>query len=190
MSMQSEEQDNPAVDVGDLALRAAVAYRVKTRVAEICDPLIEANAEHIKTTKGLRSTEAEMPLDSGGTMPVGAFTRSLSKPKFVVEDDKKVLDYADELGETEYVVRPAFLKNLLSRLCYDPKTRAVIDSTTGELVPGIGYDPGGVTTSVSPKWNKAGTEALDTRLGFIDLALENLPELTAGDFLTVLEAGQ
>jgi hypothetical protein len=190
MSTQSEEQDATAVTVGDLALRAAVAYRVKARVAEICDPLIDANAAYVKETKGVRSTEAEMPLDGGGTMPVGAFTRSMTKSKIVVADEKVVLDYADARGETLYVVNPAFLKTLISRLRYVPKSGEIVDSTSGEVVPGFRYEPGGETVSVSPKWSSAGVEALDARLGFLDLALENLPGLTAGDFLTALEAGE
>ncbi|MFD7764092.1 hypothetical protein [Streptomyces microflavus] len=183
MSAQPDEgAPAPAVAPGDLALRAAVAYRVKARINAICDPVIEANADNIKTTKGLRSVTAEMPLETGGTAMVGTFTRSISKAKFVVEDPGLLLDYADEKGETEYVIRPAFLTSLMGRLRHDAKTGAIIDSTTGELVPGIAYEPGGVTTSVKPSWNSAGTGALDERLGFLVGALEELPELTSADF--------
>lgn len=184
------ETDNaPTVGQSDLALRAAVAYRVKKRVAEICDPVIEENAEHIRTTKGTRSLTAEMPLPEGGTQPLGTFTRTMAKAKFRIEDRKKVLDYADQLDETEYVVRPSFEKALLARLVY--KDGKVVDTATGEIVEGIGYDPGGLTDTVSPKWNDAGMEALDALLGFVDVALENLPKLTADDFaLPVLEAGE
>ncbi|MEU0857436.1 hypothetical protein ABZ352_18630 [Streptomyces griseofuscus] len=186
-----ETDSAPAADHGDLGLRAAVAYRVKARVAAICDPVIEANAARIRDTKGVRSTTAEMPLDSGDSVPIGTFTRNLSKASFFVEDARKVLDYADAQGETEYIVRPAFLKNLLKRLSYDARTRSVIDPITGEIVEGIGYDPGGATKSVSPHWDEAGVELLDNRLGFIDAALENLSKLTAADFsLPELEAGQ
>ncbi len=181
-----------AVDHGEMALRAAVAYRVKARVAEICDPVIKANSEHIKNTKGLPGTSAELPADGFGdrTVPVGTFTRSLSKPSFVIEDDRKVLEYADERGETEYIVRPSYITALLGRLHFDPDTKSVVDSTSGEVVPGIRYDPGGETLNVSPKWNKAGVAALDAKLKFIDAMLSNLPELTASDFLKSLEAAE
>lgn len=184
------ETDNaPAVAQSDLALRAAVAYRVKKRVANICDPVIEANAEHIRNTKGTRSLTAEMPLPEGGSQPLGNFTQSMAKAKFYIEDPKKVLDYADGLDETEYVIRPSFVTALLGRLVW--KGEQVIDTTTGEIVEGIGYNPGGLTNTVSPKWNDAGMEALDALLGFVDVALENLPSLTAEDFaLPVLEAGE
>ncbi|RSS95062.1 hypothetical protein EF903_05320 [Streptomyces sp. WAC05292] len=188
----SDEKGAPAVDHGDLALRAAVAYRVKNRVAAICDPLIKANSEHIKNTRGLRSTTAEMPVGGpdGRAVPVGTFSRSLSKPSFYVEDERAVFDYAEERDELDYVIRPAFLKRLLARLHYDPATGTVIDPETGEVVQGIGYDPGGETLKVSPHWDAAGVEALDALLGFIEPMLANLPELTAGDFLQSLEAGR
>ncbi|WP_030372362.1 hypothetical protein [Streptomyces rimosus] len=187
------ETDNApnAVSVGDLALRAAVAYRVKARVADICDAVIRENAAYIESTKGVRSTAAKLPLPSGDSMPLTTFTQGVSKPKFVVEDEKALLDYADEKGETQYVIRPAYLEALMSHLRYIAKTNTVVDATTGEVVPGIGYEPGGEPTSISPKWNTQGKEALDDMLGFLDRALENLPELTAESFaLPELEAGE
>ncbi|MGW7090127.1 hypothetical protein ACWGH2_42460 [Streptomyces sp. NPDC054871] len=190
MSAQSEEHDAPAADAGDLALRAAVAYRVMNRVKEICDPVIGANADHIRKTKGTRSLSAELPLSGGEAMPLGTFTRKLVKAKFVIEDPKKVLDYADEQGETEYVIRPSFEKALLARLVYNAKTGDVVDPVTGEIVEGIGYQPGGLSDTVSPSWDKTGAAALDDLLGFVDMALANLPELTAANFsLPELEAG-
>ncbi|MEU6632801.1 hypothetical protein ABZ905_31645 [Streptomyces parvus] len=190
MSAQPDDQETPAVDHGDLALRAAVAYRVKQRIGEICDPLIAANADNITDTKGLRSTRAEMPLSAGGTLAVGTFTRSVSKPKFVVADREAFLGYADEKGETEYVVRPAFEKGLLGRLKYDPQSGDVVDPTSGEVIPGVTYEPGGDTLSVRPSWDTDGITALDDRLGFLDMALEKLPTLTSADFYTALEAGK
>ncbi|KIF04167.1 hypothetical protein PL81_20375 [Streptomyces sp. RSD-27] len=188
----SDQNGTSAVDYSDQALRAAVAYRVKSRVAAICDPLIKANADYIKGTKGLRSTTAEMP--TGGaedrSVPIVTFTRSVSKPSYFIADERAVFDYADELGETDFVVRPSFVDALLARVQYDVRTKTVIDRITGEVVPGIGYDPGGVTLKVSPSWDTAGVEALDTYLGFIEELFANLPELTASDFNRSLEAGQ
>ncbi|MET9528139.1 hypothetical protein [Streptomyces coeruleorubidus] len=185
------ETDNaPTVDPSDLALRAAVAYRVMKRVEEICGPVIEANAAHIRQAKGTRSNYAELPLAAGGTMPLGTFTRTMSKAKFVVDDEKKVLDYADEKGETQYVVRPSFLSALLKRVQLDPATGKAVD-ITGEIVEGLTYVPGGLTNTVSPSWDTRGIGALDDLLGFVDAALERLPELTAADFsLPVLEAAE
>lgn len=133
-------------------------------------------------------------MPAGGTedrsVPIGTFTRSVSKPSFFVADDQAVFDYADELGETDFVVRPSFVTALLGRVQYDARTNTVIDRITGEVVSGIGYDPGGVTLKVSPSWDTAGVEALDSYLGFIEEMLSNLPELTASDFHRSLEAGQ
>ncbi|MGA5411542.1 hypothetical protein ACPCSC_30345 [Streptomyces lavendulocolor] len=184
------EKDNaPTVDPTDLALRAAVAYRVKRRVEDICNPVIKANAASINGTKGMRSLAAELPLPDGTMVPLGTFTRSMAKAKFVIEDRKAVLDYADKLGETEYVIRPAFETALLARLVF--KNGEVIDTVTGEIVQGINYEPGHLTETVSPKWDNAGIETLDDLLGFVDAALERLPELTAADFsLPVLEAAE
>ncbi|MFD9248360.1 hypothetical protein [Streptomyces bottropensis] len=185
------ETDNaPTVDPTDLALRAAVAYAVKKRVAEICDPVIEENAADIRKAKADRSRVAELPLATGGTMPLGTFTRTMAKPKFVVADEKAILDYADEKGETQYVVRPSFLSALLKRVRLDPKSGKAVD-ITGEIVEGLEYAPGGLTNTVSPSWDSAGIEALEGLLGFVDAALERLPELTADDFsLPELEAAE
>ncbi|MFB8025901.1 MULTISPECIES: hypothetical protein [unclassified Streptomyces] len=185
-----EKDSASAVDHGDLALRAAVAYRVMNRVSEICNSVIEANASYIKDTKGVRSITAELPID-GMSMPLGTFTRAVSKPSFEITDPEKVLEYADEHDETEFVIRPAFLTALKQRLRYDPKTGCVFDSITKEVVEGFTYNPGGETRTVRPHWNDAGIEALDGLLGFIDAALEHLPTLTAANFtLPELEAGQ
>ncbi|MEU1221266.1 hypothetical protein [Streptomyces microflavus] len=186
------EEENPTpVAQSDLALRAAVAYRVKKRVGLICDPVIKANAQHMTDEAGSKSRTAELPLPTGDVMQLGSFTRTMAKAKFEVVDEKKVLDYADEQGETQYVIRPSFLKALLSRVTLNPKTGEIIDTATGEIVEGIAYVPGGLTDTVTPSWNNDGVDALDCLLGFVDAALENLPHLTAANFaLPELEAGQ
>ncbi|MFD4933443.1 hypothetical protein [Streptomyces virginiae] len=186
------EQNSAPVDHGVLALRAAVAYQVKKQVAAVCDPVIAANSEHIKTTHGLSRTTAELPLGDADnrSIPIGSFSRSLSKPSFYVEDDKALFEYADAQGETDFAIRPSFIDALIGRLQYDAATGAIIDRQTGEIVPGIGYDPGGQITKVSPYWDPAGVEALNVRLGFITELLANLPHLTASDFHRTLEAGQ
>ncbi|MER7759490.1 hypothetical protein [Streptomyces sp. NPDC097619] len=183
----SDQQGIPAVGHDDLAIRAAVAYRVMKLVKNICQPLIDANADHLKNTPGLRSTTAEMPAGPHGRILIGNFTRSVSKPGCFVEDERALLDFAEERNELEYVIRPAFLEGLLARVRYDHATDSVVDPETGEVVPGIGYDPGGATLKVSPHWDPAGLDALDALLGFIGPMLENLPTLTAGDFLKSLE---
>ncbi|MFF0754428.1 hypothetical protein [Streptomyces sp. NPDC004267] len=186
------ETDNaPEVEPSDLALRAAVAYRVLERVKKICTPVIAANAEFIRMDKGSRSRMAELPVTDGQALPLGSFTRTMAKPTWSITDPKAVLNYADEMGETEYTIRPSFQKALLDRLVLDPKSGKAIDTATGEIVEGLTYVPGGLTDTVSPSWNKTGIAALDDLLGFVDVALERLPELTAADFsLPVLEAGE
>ncbi|MFJ5142940.1 hypothetical protein [Streptomyces sp. NPDC088707] len=186
-----EEDNATTVATSDLALRAAVAYRVLKRVAEICDPVIEANAERIRQDKGSRSRTAELPAIEGtAPLPLGTFTRKMAKPKWAVTDESALLDYADEKGETDYTVRPSFRTALLKRVTLDPTSGKAID-ITGEIVEGLTYIPGGLTDTVSPSWDDVGIAALDDLLGFVDVALERLPELTAADFsLPVLEAAE
>ncbi|MGW0562974.1 hypothetical protein ACWDZ4_20700 [Streptomyces sp. NPDC003016] len=180
------------VDHGDLALRAAVAYQVLEKVKGICQPVIDANADHVKTTKGLRSTTAELPEDDDErTMPLVAFSKNYRQPYFFFKDtpaDRKAfLDYADEHDETVFIVRPGFETAILRSVIFDPGTGKVVDRS-GEEVPGIGYDKGGEVISVSPKWANGGKKLLNDRLWFLDKMLENLPTLTASDFLGFLPA--
>lgn len=171
----------PGLDV--LALRAAAAYHLLAVVTAVCDPVIEANAARIRATPGVRTADATLPLDNGSSVSIGTFTQARSKPNFFVTDEQLLLDYADTLDETEYTVRPAFRTALLKRLDHDPETGTIVDTTTGLVVEGIGYDSGGLTNRVSPSWNPDGIAVLNSRLGdSIDDALRSLPGLTAEMF--------
>jgi hypothetical protein len=186
------EEKAPALTSGDLALRAAVAHRVLAKVQSICQPVIDANSEHIKNSKGLRSTSAELPGDGGAASePVATFSIRKRRPFFYIKDQKAWVDYAEQHGEMEFVVRPAFEKNMLSKWArWDKATQSVIDSRTGEVVQGIGRDPGGEVLGVGVSWPNEGDEAIDQRLEFIDSMLTHLPELTTDSFTDDMRAAR
>jgi hypothetical protein len=180
----SDEQGEkaPAVNTAHLALQAAVAMRVKDRVNALCDAVIAANNEHIKTTKGLRSTTAELPAegDSDRAQPLVTFTRRYSKSSYSVADEDGLLEYADEQGETEYVVRPSFKAALLKRAQYDKDTGTVVDPATGAVLGFIAYDPGGELLGVSTRWANEGKDTVDAHLRPLDEALAAIPALGPG----------
>ncbi|MER5482625.1 hypothetical protein ABT024_05325 [Streptomyces sp. NPDC002812] len=191
------EEKAPAVNIGTLALRAAVAYRVKEKVAKICDAVIKANADHIKATPGLRSTAAELPVGEGAdqhSVHLTTFSRTHAKASFQFGATSDAVEafkaYADERNETEYVVRPAFAAAVLAKVRRDEATGMIFDPDTGEEVPGIVYITGGTVLSVSPTWTNEGKKLVDAELGFVDTMLENLPALTAADFGRSSEAAQ
>ncbi|MFD0352990.1 hypothetical protein ACFVHW_04460 [Streptomyces sp. NPDC127110] len=183
------DEKAPAVNAGDLALRAAVADRVMTLVKGICQPVIDANAAHIRSTAGLRSTTAQLP-DEDGTVPLATFSRRMRRESFFVEDRAAWLNYAEQRGETEVTVKPAFETAVLGRGRWDRGTRSVIDSKTGEILPGIGRTAGGETVGVGVSWTDDGRTLIDEHLGFLGPMLADLPALTAASFAETPEATQ
>ncbi|MFE1270614.1 hypothetical protein [Streptomyces sp. NPDC058758] len=151
--MSTDETTPPTAE--ELAQRAMVAYAVKEFFGGVCDPHIAANQEYIKSTPGLRSTTASLD----GLLAV-TFTESRRKPSFFVEDPEAFLEFADEKNEVRYVVNPAFEKATLKNAVWHAATGTAVDKRTGETIPGVGYDPGGETISVSPSWTEGGRAAV------------------------------
>lgn len=175
----SDEQTQPGPDPQELALRAAVASRVLEYWKGICQPAIDANKAYIKTNPGVLTTVAKL---DGERM--ASFTESLKQPFFEVEDDDAFLRWADEQGETDWVVREAFKKAILER-----RARWVngvcVDSVTGEVIPGVTRNAGGTHISVKPTFTEAGKERIDSLLtelfGKTAAAVPMLAPATADD---------
>ncbi|MFF4188125.1 hypothetical protein ACFYZ9_33515 [Streptomyces sp. NPDC001691] len=175
------DENTPSYTPEQLAQRAMLAYRVKAYVDALCDPVIKANSDFIRDTPGIRSTDAQFD----GVRAV-TFTGRTQQPFFFVEDEDAWKLWADEKGETDYLVKPSFTEAILKkRATWDAQNKVVVDKTTGEIVPGVSYDPGGKFRGVNPTWTDAGMEGVDkilqTVLGRAVAALPELSPAESGD---------
>ncbi|MFJ4342680.1 hypothetical protein [Streptomyces sp. NPDC088915] len=156
------------------ARAAMVAYAVKEYFAGLCDPYIEANAAFIEGTPGLRSTSATID----GLLAV-TFTESRRKPSFFVENEDEFVEYADQKGEARFVANEAFEKGVLRRARWDAENGVAYDKDSGEILPGIGYKPGGDFISVKPSWTDGGREYVSSILAeVLGGAVKALPMLS------------
>jgi hypothetical protein len=159
----------------ELAMSAAMAYRVLAFWKGICQPVIDANAEYIRDNAGILSTTADVDGVRAAT-----FTESVRKPFFEITDADAFFEWADEKGETEWVVRDSFLKAVLKRARWNKKTGEAVD-VTGEAIPGMTQNPGGAHISVRPTFTDLGEEMLDDFLqGLFRQTAASLPMLGAG----------
>ncbi|MFI1532166.1 hypothetical protein [Streptomyces griseus] len=120
---------------------------------------------------------------------VGRYTVNLTKGKFAVDPDneEKLNAYADDHGGMEVVIRrnPTWEKGLLNAARRVKDSDDIIDSRTGEVVPGLKYVPGGRPTGgVTFTWEgeTAGQETLMRawQSGALNHLLQHVPELVAG----------
>lgn len=154
----SDEQTPPEPSPQELALAAAVAERVMAYWKGICQPAIDANKGYIRDTKGVLTTVAEID-----GIRAASFTESVRKPYFEISDEQQFLEWADEKGETVWVVRESFQEAILKKRARWVNGEAV-DSQTGEVIPGVTRNPGGAHTGVKPTFTAAGEEVIDKTL--------------------------
>lgn len=185
-SSGASEQTPPEPTPQELALRAALAYRVMAWWEAMCGPIIKTNAERIRDTPGMLTTLAEV---DGAR--VATFTESKRRPFFEITDRDKFFDWADEQGETEWVIRKSFENAILKkRARWNAATGEAVDSITGEVIPGVVQNPGGAHISVLPTFTDAGAELLDNALNAIfGQAAAALPMLGAAPAAEDAEAG-
>lgn len=115
---------------------------------------------------------------------VATHTVAISKDKYVVGDEEAFNAYAEDHGEVEVIIqaRPAFRDKMLKLAKYDKATGAIVDKTTGEMIPGITRIPGGKPTgSVTLRWKEGGQETVleAFRKGELDGLLRGVPMLPA-----------
>ncbi|WP_371604982.1 hypothetical protein OG345_41940 (plasmid) [Streptomyces sp. NBC_01220] len=128
---------------------------------------------------------------------IGRYKVNTAQPKIVVDLDNEAAlnEYADAHGGTEVVIRrnASWEKALLESTSYDEDTGLIIDSRTGEVVPGLKYEKGGEPTG-SLTWTWTQGDAGKKRLmrlyqdGALDHLLKSTPELMAGPRPTATDA--
>lgn len=90
-----------------------------------------------------------------GALDAGTYTVSRSRGKFEVADEKAVDQWAEDHEGMEVIIRrrPAWEKALLQFAKQTP-TGEIVDTRTGEVIPGLRYVPGGRPTG-NVRWTWA-----------------------------------
>ncbi|MFP3990972.1 hypothetical protein U9R90_26600 [Streptomyces sp. E11-3] len=174
----------PVLYLGDAALLSVFAKLFKDHVVPAIDEKIAAVkgpllAAYDDPESGTKSVDAKV-----NGVAVATHTVAVSKDKYEVDDEDAFTAYAEEHGEAEAIIqaRPAFRAKMLKLATYDKATGAIVDKTTGEVIPGITRIPGGKPTgSVSLRWKDGGREAVMEAFhkGELDSLLRGVPMLPA-----------
>ncbi|MER7937821.1 MULTISPECIES: hypothetical protein [unclassified Streptomyces] len=151
----ASEQTPPAPSPDQFAHDAAIAQRVLAFWTNLCEPVIEANKAYLRSAKGVVTTVATV-----NGLRTTTFTQGTRKPYFEISDLSAFTDWADEKGETEWIIRSSFVKAILNKRARWANGE-VIDGETGEVIPGVSYNKGGQPTGVTSTFTEAGLEFLD-----------------------------
>jgi hypothetical protein len=172
------------LSVAEAGLVGALARLAHAQSKGILGPLMD--------TPGTRLVEAfEKDGQPGvvvkvGDEVVGKYTVNVVKPKIVVDqENESALDaYAEEHGGIEVVIRrnPTWEAALLKFAKRDKESGQIVDTRTGEVIPGLKYETGGQPTgTVTFTWDK--TTGGDATLleawqrGDFDHLLRDTPQL-------------
>ncbi|GGW95384.1 hypothetical protein [Streptomyces noursei] len=179
-----DQTPEPVLSLGDAALLSVFAKLFKDhvvpaideKIAAVKSPLLAAYDDPESSTK---SIDAKV-----NGVAVATHTVAISKDKYVVDDEEAFNAFAEEHDEVEVIIqaRPAFRDKMLKLAKYDKATGAIVDKSTGEVIPGITRIPGGKPTgSVSLRWKEGGQEAVLEAFhkGELDSLLRGVPMLPA-----------
>lgn len=149
------------------------------RVQEILrlEAIAAAATDRARQHRAVLDAEARAELEQHGTAPswrmpgIGSVALSMSREAAVVADAPALTAWVAERHptEVEHVVREAFRKTLLTRST--PAGDVVVDSETGEIIPGLGVRPGGTPRALTI------TPTRDARDGYRALGEELLDGL-------------
>jgi hypothetical protein len=166
------------VTIRDDALHAAVLTALRDFVGKEVSAsrsVIDAALRDLNDTVGVRSLDVK--LDDG--TKVAAFTLSEPKVTTALVDDRAFTAYVTEHYPDEMVssVRPSFTEALLARVEFDDDGHA-IDTTTGEIIPGVGTRQGKPTVSL--RYADDGRDEIAARWRTGSLPMTLLPALDEG----------
>ncbi|MEU5978453.1 hypothetical protein [Streptomyces sp. NPDC047315] len=177
----------PQQTLSEIGLVGALARLLDERTAEVIQPRVDApKARLIEecTADGRSNLIVRV-----GDDVIGRYTVNLAQPKIVVDPDNEAAlnQYADEHSGTEVVIRrnPTWERALLKYAEYDEDTGLIIDTRTGEAVPGLKYEKGGDPTgTLTFTWERKGVGRQRLMRHYLSGALNHLltetPELMAG----------
>ncbi|MBK3644475.1 hypothetical protein [Streptomyces sp. MBT33] len=182
---QAEHSDGPRLS--DTGLIGALARLLIEHQAEVIQPRVDApKAELIKVY--IEGGQSDLVVRVGDDV-IGRYKVNTARPKVVVDQDNEeaLNKYADKHGGTKVTIErdPTWEKALLKFAKYDEDTGLIIDTRSGEVVPGLKYEKGGGPTG-GLTWTWEQGEVGKKRLmrlhqeGKLNHLLKETPELMAG----------
>ncbi|MFF8789247.1 hypothetical protein [Streptomyces sp. NPDC015125] len=193
---EESQADQPAaLPLSDIGLVGALARLLDERmVKKEIKPRIDG--PKVPLLKAYETGQSELVVRIGDDL-IGRYRVNIAQPKVVVDVDNEAAlnEYADEHGGVEVIIRrnPKWEEALLRFAEYDEDTGLIIDTRTGEAVPGLKYEKGGDPTgSLTWTWEQkdVGRKRLMRHYqeGALDHLLAEAPELMAGPRPTAEDA--
>ncbi|PNG18592.1 hypothetical protein [Streptomyces cahuitamycinicus] len=195
-AVEDPQAEQPAeLPLSDVGLIGALARLLDEQmVKKVIKPRIDA--PKVPLLKAYKGGQSELVVQIAGDI-IGRYKVNLAQPKIVIdEDNEEALNkYADKHGGTKVVIQrdETWEKALLQFAEYDEDTGLIIDTRTGEVVPGLKYEQGGQPTgSLTWTWEKrdVGKKRLTRHYqeGSLNYLLTEAPELMAGPRPTAEDA--
>lgn len=184
----TQAEEPTELPLTSLGLIGALARALNERTKSVIAPKVDAPKAPLIEGFG-KSKQSDLVVEVDG-QEVGHYKVNTTNDRFIVDDDSAFDAYAEEKDEIDVVIvrKPSFEKAVLARAEIDPKTGAIFDSQTGEVIPGVKFVPGGQPTgTVTWTWKKrkgheVGKETLLAawQRGALDDLLRETPELLSG----------
>lgn len=172
---QAEQPSEPSLS--DVGLIGALARLLDERlVKQEIKPRIDA--PKVPLLKAYKGGQSELVVQIDGDI-IGRYKVNVAQPRIVVDEDNETAlnAYADKHGGTKVTITrdPTWEKALLEFAKYDEDTGLIIDTRTGEVVPGLKYEKGGQPTgSLTWSWEKKDVGKKRLMRHYQDGALDHL----------------
>ncbi|MER6616393.1 hypothetical protein [Streptomyces xantholiticus] len=187
-------------DVADNDTQSDEAVAIPLSVTGLIGALARAMEEHQRAVIQPKKDGAKEPLIEGylkekrsdliveiGGQEVGRYKVNLTRDRFEVDDEAAFDAYAESKDEIDIIIvrKKSFENAVLTHALRDPETGVIVDSRTGEVVPGIKFVPGGKPTgTVTWTWKTFKKQPIGKavllaayRRGELDELLRETPEL-------------
>lgn len=184
---EPQTEQSTELPLSDVGLVGALARLLDEQmVKKVIKPRIDA--PKVPLLKAFKKGQSELVVRVGDDI-IGRYKVNTEQPKVVVDEDNEAAlnEYADKHGGTKVVIMrdETWEKALLQFAEYDEDTGLIIDTRTGEVVPGLKYEQGGQPTgSLTWTWERkdVGRKRLTRHYqeGALNYLLEEAPELMAG----------
>lgn len=173
-------------DLEECVVLEALAAAFKSAAAETRERLEETYAQvqemsgavptlrHPMATVSTRVTRDSHKVEDADALtfwvsevaPMNLMTERVIRPEFVAYAMEFLSSTHPEWVESRTTIRPAYLTFLLDSAS---KSNPCVDPMSGEVLPGVSYDPGGVITGITvrikPEVKAAALEAVKGRMG-------------------------
>ncbi|MET9776121.1 hypothetical protein ABZ023_18005 [Streptomyces sp. NPDC006367] len=185
---EEAQAEQPAeLPLSDVGLIGALARLLDERlVKQEIKPRIDG--PKVPLLKAYETGQSELVVRIGDDL-IGRYKVNTAQPKIVVDPDNEadLNEYAEDHGGLEVIIRrnPKWEEALLKYAEYDEDTGLIIDTRTGNVVPGLKYEKGGGPTGgVTWTWEQkdVGKKRLARHYqnGALDHLLTDTPALMAG----------